>query len=287
MIQLPRDPTPDPATDARAHLLERLASGRLELPIMPAAAAEVLVACRDEKAGVERIVQLVTRDPALTAHVLRVANSATYAASQPVTSPQAAISRVGLTTVTQIALAACVRDNVFQADRYRHLLAPVWPHSVMTAGWAREIATMKDHDVDGAFLAGLLHDVGRPIVIQALGRIENETRHTFGDDQALTAMDYLHPRVGGELMRHWKMPDWIVDAITWHHNPDEAPGHRAEAFTTAFAAILSDWILAGDATAPPDVRHQGYSEALGIGPEGLERLLARRGAVIAMAQDLA
>ena len=272
--------------DARALLLERLSSGTFELPIMPAMAAEVLAACRDERAGVERIVRLVSHDPALTAHVLRAANSAAFAASAPVTAPHQAISRVGLTTVTQIALAACVRGKVFQADRYKHLLDPVWPRSVMAAGWARQIALLKGRDADDAFLAGLLHDVGRPVIIQALVRIERETKHTFGDDQAAEAMDYLHPRVGGELARRWNMPESIASAIAWHHDPHEAVEHRADVFANSFAVSLAEWSLEGDAGDVAAACHRAFLDALEIGPDEVDRLLAQRESVVALAEGL-
>jgi HD-like signal output (HDOD) protein len=236
----------------------------------------VLEDCRDDDSGARRVADTVSRDPALAAHVLRVANSAAYAPPEPIVSLPHAVGRMGLTSVAQIVVAVCVKGRVFRADRYTHLLEAVWPQSAVAAGWAREVARLRGRDPEGAFLVGLLHDVGRPVVLQALIDIEKQTRRAFGDQQAGLAMDYLHPRVGAQLMRLWNMPESMASAIAWHHDPGSAPEHADEAWSTAFAECLALWTLEGDTEDPKVVLEHGARAALELDDSALECVFSRR-----------
>lgn len=277
----------DPDCDARAQLLERLSSGRVALPVMPATAAQVLEDSRQEDSSASRIAEMLESDPALAAHVLRVANSAAYSPPEPIVSLPHAVARMGHTTIGQIALAVCMKGRLFRADGYVNLIAPVWPRSALAAGWAREVAQLRDGDVEGAFLLGLLHDIGRPVVIQALVEIERETKRPFGEQQARMAMDYLHPRVGADLMRRWNMPPSLADGIAWHEDPRSAMEHRDEALTASLAANLADWTLDGDPQDESLVRENEAAPALGMDSSDLDDLLSARERIRFRAEGLA
>ncbi|NOT32870.1 MAG: HDOD domain-containing protein [Candidatus Eisenbacteria bacterium] len=286
MAQIESKPAAGTGGDARALLLERLNSGHLVLPVIPTAATQVLQASRNENTATSKIAESLSSDPALAAHVLRAANSAAYAASEPIVSLSQAVIRIGLTTVSQIALAACMKAKLFQAGGYVDLVSPVWPRSAMAAIWAREIARVKDRDVEGAFLLGLLHDIGRPVVIQALLDLEKRNNVRYGEAQARVAMDYLHPMVGAALMRQWKMQDWMADAIAWHEDPMSAPQHREEALTASLAQRLAYWTLEGDANDASQLREDEVPPALGFDSEDLEKLLEQRDRVCSKAEAL-
>lgn len=279
----------DADCEARGLLLTRLAAGRLELPIMPATAAQVLEASRDENVGARLVPEILNRDPNLAVHVLRVANSAAYSPREPVLSLSHAVTRMGLTAIAQIAVAVCIKGRVFRADRYVHLITPVWPRSTVAAGWGREMASLKGWDVEGGFLLGLLHDVGRPVIIQALVDIERETGRSFGEDQARNAMDLLHPRVGAELMDQWKMPDWMGDAVAWHEDPWSAPQNKDQALIAFNAEHLARWTIESEAADDEPIEpedHRGLRD-LGVEGKALRNLLDARDRIRAHAECLA
>ncbi len=216
-----------------------LASGRLELPHLPETVFQVLEASRDETSGVQELADLVHDDPSLSAHVLRAANSAAYGGSEPIESIHQAIARLGLKTVAHIATLVVVRGRVFRFGRHEAEIRALWPLSVSSAGWARAIASLRGADVEAAFLCGLLHESGRAVLLQALTDLEQELRWTFEDAEAAAVADSLHPEVGAAVVRQSKLPEWMIEAIAWHHAPDAAPRFRAEARLLALAEALA------------------------------------------------
>jgi putative nucleotidyltransferase with HDIG domain len=251
-----------------------LVAGEWELPILPETGAAVLAACRDERSGARQVARLLERDPTLSARVLSVANSAAYAVHEPIVSLTQAIGRMGVTAVSEIMVAAVVRSGAFLPDRHLELIADVWPHSAVAAAWGREIARLQRRNVEGAFLCGLLHDVGRPIVLQGLIDHERTCRTTLDEGALREALDELHAEVGGRLVRCWSLPDWMADAVTLHHEPALAVEHRAEVMTTALACRLAHWSLEGRGETPGDLGRLPMLAELGIYAEEIDALLS-------------
>ena len=261
-------------------LRQWLAVGHWELPILPETGAAVLEACRDEVSGARQVARIVERDPTLAAHVLRAANSAAYSPPEPIVSLTQAIGRMGLATVSEITVGVVVRGRVFTADRHLELVADVWPHSALAAGWARTISRQRRRNAEGAFLCGLLHDLGRPVVLRGLIDLERSTGQAFDDATIRNVMDELHPEIGGALVRRWSLPDWMGDAIDYHHMPELATAHRDEVMTTALASRLAHWSLERPAEDVAALRSLPLVGGLGLYPHDLDTLLAARGQVL-------
>jgi len=275
------------ADDPLEILIERLDSGELELPVIPEAAAEVLEACRDDENGARQVAEIMQRDPSLAGHALRLSNSAAYGGTTPIVSLSQAISRLGLSTVSEITLAVALKGRVFSVPRFDAQIRVLWVHSAGAGIWAREIARMRRRNVEGAFLCGLLHDVGRPVILQALVDIERELGRTFSDEAFEAAADDLHPAVGATLVRRWSLPDWMADAIAFHHDPAAATEHRDQVLTTALADQLAHWSLEGDDEDFEVIRTLPILEPLNLYPEDLERLLEVRERVGSAAHSFA
>ncbi len=266
-------------------LIERLNSGDLQLPMLPDTAAAVLDACRSENSGVRQIADLMQRDPALAAHVLRTANSAAYGASHPIVSLAQAVSRLGLTLVGEITLAAIMKGRIFRVPGYDSEVRAVWLHSVAAAAWAREIARLRRQSVEGAFLCGLLHDVGRPVLLQEVLDLWPNLENPPNPIEITALVDELHATVGAALVKRWSLPQWMSTAIAWHHNYRSAPEHADEVMTTVLADQLAHWSL------EDDVDTESLKGSLVIGelnlyPEEFVELLTEREHVLAIAMAL-
>ncbi len=199
-------------------LRAKVERGELELPMLSQTATQVAALCLDGAADARTLASVVNHDPSLAGHVLRVANSAAYAPVEPIVSLQQAISRLGLSTIGQIALAVSVGSRVFHAPGHDGWVSEMWRHAALTAAWSREIARAKRASVEGAFVCGLLHDVGEPVLLQAAVDLlaRNKTRATRAQLEPLVRE--LHPAAGARLARTWKMAPWIGDAIEHHHD---------------------------------------------------------------------
>jgi len=278
---------PPQETALHAALAERVAAGKLELPILPHAAAQVLALCGQEDCDARQLADTLNRDPALAGHVLRVANSAAYTPREPIVSLQQAVSRLGFSTLSQIALAVALRSRVFHVGGHEKLVRELWQHSALAGAWAREIARARRSNVEGAFLCGLLHDVGRPVVLQAALDVAGELALTWSEPGIAAAMDEFHARGGALLVATWKMPSWMEAAVLWHHEPERAGEHADEARTTAFADLLAHDALAREPRTAVDWTALPLVAELGLYEEDVEALLAKGARVLELAGSLA
>ncbi len=269
----------------RAELSRRIEADDLDLPILPDVAARVLSICQDPDGDPQRLAELIQRDPALAANTLRIANSAAYAAAEPIVSLSQAIARLGLSTMGDIAIGAAMNAKVFVVPGREGEMLELRRHAAATGIWTRELARHRRRNVEAAFLSGLMHDVGKPILLQAVidladgAEVDETILHTW--------IDELHAQVGARLLESWNLPPWVAAAVAGHHAPERAGAHRELAATV----LLGD--LFAHATDDPTGEHEQKLRQhivlgeLGIYPDDLVQLLARKTAIQASAQSFA
>jgi HD-like signal output (HDOD) protein len=274
--------------DALALRLEsHLESAALELPLLPDVASRILELCGDESKDAGDVARTLHGDPALAGHVLRVANSAAYAPGEEIVSLQQAVGRLGLRAVADIAVAVALRTRTFRVRGHEAVLRSVWAHSAMAGAWAREIARMRRRNVEGALLAGLLHDVGRPIVLQAALDLAGELELPAEPARLAAWMDALHPHAGARLAASWSLPEWMADVALWHHRPEEAPRNKDQVRTGCLADLLAHWSAAPSEATERALFESPAVAALGIYKDELEELCALRARVAELAEALA
>lgn len=231
---------PDPL---RAGLRARL-EDELGLPLLPDIASRVMAVCQDPRGDLQELADLVTHDQSLAVHILRVANSAAYAPRGPILSLQQAISRLGLSTVRDVAIAVAIKERVFSVPGHHTCLRGLWLHSAATGCYAKEVAQLLRKDLESAFLCGLLHDVGMPIVMQALCDLTRKQATTSVSTPVLeAAMLEFHCEAGGKIAQRWRLGPWISSAILHHHDPTRAKSLRNEVLVTALADALAEWAM--------------------------------------------
>jgi len=271
-------------TEARTWLETHL-DRELELPLLPEAAARVVALCEDEDADARALESVLERDPSLTACVLKVANSSVYASKEPIVSLQHAVSRLGMSTVRNLALTNSLQGRVFDVPGHAPLVQDVWVHCAVTAVFAREIGRKLRRNVEAAFLCGLIHDVGRPIVLQTALRLPRSLG-TFTGAQLELAMDTYHERVGARLVKAWGLADWTAAAVLHHHDPESAAPYEEEARITRLADLLAHWVLT-PGSGPEDFPVlDPVVLALNLYPEDLDALLALRERVLLASEAL-
>lgn len=185
-----------------------------DLPPLPAVAARAMTLARDPDATVADLARLVATDTALAARVLKISRSVTYLRTQPPHTVQDAILVVGFQALRKILVAASAR-SVYRADDA--VATRLWEHALATALAADELAVDAGERRGGdAFIAGLLHDVGKlvfhlsdPLAFGGLGRAD--------DDLEVERYGVTHAAVGGCLAEQWGLESAVVEAITLHH----------------------------------------------------------------------
>lgn len=226
-----------------AELRESVFSGHIELPVLPAVAAEVLACLDGDDCDAQSLAGLIQRDPSLAANLLRVANSARFAPREPIVSLNQAISRLGLSTLREIALTVAVKGAIFDVPGHEELVADLWRHAQAVGRLSQEIARARRDNVEAAFLCGLLHDVGSPVILQGLVDLARKMGRPLDAACIAHVIDELRGAVGAELIKAWRLPDWIQEVVLHHQDPAGASAHFALVHTVALSDGLTRWLL--------------------------------------------
>ncbi len=196
-----------------------------DLPTLPSVYFKVDKLLKDKQASIENVARIIEIDPAMSSSILRLVNSAFYGLSSKSSSIPHAIMIIGFNAVKNAIVSVTILDTLNIKDRYLNFnLSDFWRHSVSVAVLSRQLAE-KSRLVapEDAFMAGLLHDIGKIIMLkyfkEDFGRVwqtMQETRCSFNDaEQENASID--HVQIGAYLARKWQLPDHIVDAIAGHH----------------------------------------------------------------------
>ncbi len=200
-----------------------------QLPSIPAVVQELIVSFDNPDLDSHHLAQKIGQDQALSAKVLRVANSAFYGLPRQVGSIQEAVTVLGFGTVRSLVLSAGFvgafsTDDEVCVDRNLY-----WQRSLATATYAKAVAKCLRQDGEMAFSAGLLHDIG--ILVLDVCDHERFTalwQSLQGEENGLieaerAAFGFDHAELGAEVTRRWKFPPVIEDAIRYHYQPEHRP----------------------------------------------------------------
>ncbi len=235
-----------------------------ELPVLPEVAAQLLKLTGDVDCEISDIVALIKRDQSLTSHLLRISNSARYTTGATVSSIQQAVARLGLLCVREIVVLISCQCRVFDGPAFEKEVRHSFRLSLATAAFAQEIARVRRMNVEEAFLAGLLHDVGRPVLFQALA----DRRRRFGlvatDAQICEVAEEHRIALAARLITSWEMSSRVAEAVRYQLSPAEAPVCSLQAATVNLASHLAAGTLSESSS--PGEPHP-MLEVLNIYPE--------------------
>lgn len=228
-------------------ILRRINENRLQLPSMPLVALKALDVLRDPNATFADIARILEPDPVIAARVLRVVNSAAYSRRDPVKTLEKAVSQIGVKPmrILLVELAAC---QVFtsRSPGIRQTFKQIWEHCLAVAMLSRDLAshlpTRVDPDV--AYLAGLMHDIGKPIVagllLEAERKLIEEIDAPFMTETLWRrTVAECHRGVGAMVATSWKLPPTIADAILHCDAYDQDSGPHSVANLVRFANTLT------------------------------------------------
>lgn len=197
------------------------------LPSLPAVVMELLGSIGQSDADIKQLSAIVAKDQALSARALRLANSSFYGMQRKVTTMQQAVSILGLNSLRTLITAAAVVGRFPDQDREAFDFQGFWRHSIATAVCARLIAKRHDINPESAFMAGLLHDIGRLVLVTGFPE-QYQTAINYRSQHDCTMLEAEHEIlscdhavVGQSLAEHWCFPPAIQMAVAGHHTPDQ------------------------------------------------------------------
>jgi putative nucleotidyltransferase with HDIG domain len=259
--------------------VRRALLGMQSLPVLPSVLARIVSELQSPVPSVAHIGELVGQDPSLSAHVLRVINSAVFGMSREVTSPGTAVALLGLDTVAALLTAQHVFAMVDESALARMGLGGLFSHSLRvsrTAAWLVPRVGGTAEDVTVARAAGLLHDVGKLLFgvnlpaeyREALGAAHRREIDLRVAEAALVGAP--HDWLGAYLLALWGVPASVVEAIARHHDP-RGDGLSAGGATAAVhVADVLDHDRHTVAVFPPIGLDVEYLASLGVSFDAAE-----------------
>ena len=208
-------------------------SEKIKLPTLPEVVSQITSMVNDPNVRISDIGAVVAQDPAITATVLRIANSAYYGLAKKAISPEQAATVIGGRSLRNIALQASV------IGRFDHLskkfdfdLHGLWIHSVFTAQLCQELARRVplacSIGPEEFYTCGLLHDIGKAVLLDSLkdeyAAVIRASKES-GEAMHLTEermLSVTHIEVGALVAQRWQFPEPVSNAIRDHHGPRDA-----------------------------------------------------------------
>ncbi len=194
------------------------------LPPAPTIATELLDLFKNQNHDVDQIVELIRHDPSLTVEVLKRCNSAFFGGRESVSDMFQAVTRVGFYEVYCVVVSMLASRTLALAEATGSKdTAALWQHSVITAVAAGTLASNSGDPEAAAFTAGLLHDVGKLVLISAepavYAQIADETGLSgpLFLDMEHSLLGVTHAEVGARLLTRWSLPKDVAAAVLHHH----------------------------------------------------------------------
>ena len=256
----PCDPDALRATLARAcalsnlltnERLRRLVTQMERLPSLPSLYLQITEELCSPDPSAKRVGEIIARDMGMSAKVLQVVNSAFYALRQQISSPTHAVVLLGLDSVRVLVLSLHVFQQFEALPVQRLSLKSLWQHSIFVATAAKRAMELERADpraADQAFMAGLLHDVGKLVLAVNLAKEYTSVIHRT-EAEGITlheaereVLGATHAEVGAYLLGIWGLPDTIVMATAHHHQP----GASGERTLGPLAAVHACNVLVGE-----------------------------------------
>ncbi len=237
-------------------ILRRINENRLQLPSMPMVALKCLDVLRDPNVTFADVAKVVEQDPVIATRVLRVVNSAAYSRHSAVKTLEQAVSQIGVKPmrILLVEVAAC---QVFtsRSAGIRQKFKLIWEHCLAVGMLARDLASRLRSRVepDVAYLGGLLHDIGKPIVggllLEAERKLIDELDVPWMTESLWQkSVAESHRSIGSEVARAWKLPAEVAAAIQNFDAYDRDGGPHSCGNLVRFANTLAkrEGIYVGD-----------------------------------------
>jgi HD-like signal output (HDOD) protein len=242
------------------------------VPMLPAMATAVVDLALDPEVSATRITAVVSKDPVLATRVIQLANSAFSAPATEITSIGEAVVRMGTGPVRNVVTAACLSSLAADPRIYGRHGRDHIDHSIGTAYLAWLIADRAGESPDEAFLYGLLHDIGKLVILKLARQCDSYGVQSPTEEDVTRVMGEMHAAIGGFVLEQWGMPRRLHDPIVWHHDPDGAQTRSDSAAVAYVANRLAHKYGFGCEVEDADLLSDPVFKRIGMDARSIEKL---------------
>lgn len=197
--------------EAIESLNERLLNDDIRLPVLPKVAAQLRALLEDETSSMQSMTRIIMSDQIIASGILKVANSPFYAGTGQTDSVNLAVSRIGARTALAVVTAIELKGMQLP-DVPREKMQAIVDDALKSAFIASGLAMQCYMDPEQAFLGGLLHDLGKTVILSVAAgcKVDSELLHEFINDR--------HAEVGALIAHRWNYPENLQSLIRCHHD---------------------------------------------------------------------
>ncbi|MCK4547398.1 MAG: HDOD domain-containing protein [Candidatus Eisenbacteria sp.] len=235
------------------------------VPALPAVVGRLNSMVRDPDCGAGDIATVLSTDEGMASRVLKFANSAFYALPGRVGTISLAITILGLNTLRNLVIGAALADMTRSLAGSAREAEILWDHAVAVGVWCRCLARkFGSADPEEAFTAGLLHDIGKGIILRSLPESRQSVRERLLRPEdtrtfEIETVGFDHSQIGAWAAAKWRLPVSLGRTVRWHHEPGGAAGEGSEIEKLVTVVHLAN-VLAWGGDAEPVVLSQLLAE---------------------------
>lgn len=208
-------------------IVSRFKEGKIALPVLPHIVHDVQAVIKEPHSTVDRLAQVIEKDAPISLKLISTANSPFYRGTEKIQSIATAIQRLGYKE-TQSIVSAIANKGLYIAKhkQFEKLMEKLWFHSLASAYGGRAIAQKSGYgDLEKAFFMGLVHDIGKALIIKALDDI-TPPKNEINEEDLIAILQEVHTRFGAVLLKRWGFADEFSQVALLHesHNiSDKTP----------------------------------------------------------------
>ncbi len=270
------------AQELKGILIKRIQSDQLVVPTIPAVVLKAQEVLREGDAtAAKRAVEILEQDPFLAARALRIAAGSKPGGGAKKPTLSDALNKLGPRGVKALLVEATAQKVFVSRDAaIANALRRIWEHSVAVATLARDVLALSGHpESEAAYLAGLLHDIGKPVVASILLEAERQTTELYNRpwidcEEWVAAVGSTHRAVGLALAEKWQLPEGILGCLQENLDYDNADRNslvNAVCFANALAKKCEMYVGPFDAEDVDAIVMIGRS-LIGVNDEVLKTL---------------
>jgi putative nucleotidyltransferase with HDIG domain len=255
-----------------------------DIPVMPAVATKVLQLQEDNlEISFKELEKIILLDPAITARILKVANSALYARQREIKNVQQAITLLGFKMIKSMILLVCA-SNIYGRNKKKFKDIPetmatkssavgLWRHLVLTAFIARNIAVKLklDDKKEDIFVCGLLHDIGRVVLMVNQSDVYGDFLKELLNNPDADVLkieenffEYNHLEVGKIVLSKWNFPEELIDVVYQHHSKNADSPYKTNINIIALANLYARILVKEQLSVADSENKDGYLKVLSL-----------------------
>lgn len=229
------------APDIIMDLAHRLKNDKIKFPVMPDIAIKVDKLFKEkEDISPRELADIIKTDPSLTMRLISISNNSYYRGSMAIKNLEEAIMRLGMQE-TQNYLLMLTNRSLFDSaiPPFNKFLHNLWIHSLATAEAARLLGKhLKYNDLNQLFTLGMLHDIGKMLLLQVLLELNDDDRD-MDETNIMEIIDSLHTAFGAALMRKWNLPSEFSYTAEQHHTISEGGKYSEQFLVVCLANMIT------------------------------------------------